>query len=60
MPPTAPQTIPFGATSQGKASRRSQQEFQRSGAEGKCIEARELIIPMYGRSWRLTARQRPW
>ena len=41
-------------------ARESQQEFQRSGAEGKCIEARELIIPMYGRSWRLTARQRPW
>ena len=25
-------------------ARESRQEFQRSGAEGKCIEARELII----------------
>ncbi len=27
-------------------ARESQQEFQRSGAEGKCIEARELIIAL--------------
>ena len=28
-------------------ARESQQEFQRSGTEGKCIEARELIIALY-------------
>ena len=27
-------------------ARESQQEFQRSGTEGKCIEARELIIAL--------------
>lgn len=27
-------------------ARESRQEFQRSGAEGKCIEARELIIAL--------------
>ena len=27
-------------------ARESQQEFKRSGAEGKCIEARELIIAL--------------
>ncbi len=27
-------------------ARESQQEFKRSGADGKCIEARELIIPL--------------
>ena len=30
----------------GNLARESQQEFQRSGAEGKCIEARELIIAL--------------
>lgn len=29
-----------------RLARESQQEFQRSGAEGKCIEARELIIAL--------------
>ena len=42
MPYTAPQTMPFGATSQKEC----QQEFKRSGADGKCIEARELIIAL--------------
>ena len=36
-------------------ARESQQEFQRSGTEGKCIEARELIIP---KSIRNTSRSR--
>ena len=30
----------------GNLARESQQEFQRSGTEGKCIEARELIIAL--------------
>lgn len=30
----------------GNLAKESQQEFQRSGAEGKCIEARELIIAL--------------
>lgn len=30
----------------GNLARESQQEFKRSGAEGKCIEARELIIAL--------------
>lgn len=41
MPPIVPPTIPFG-----KISWESQQEFQRSGTTGKCIEARELIIAL--------------
>lgn len=44
-------------------ARESQQEFQRSGTTGKCIEARELIIchrtgsGSDGGVWRCTGRQ---
>ena len=42
MPPTAPPTMNFGVTLQGKASRNLSEAVRK----GKCIEARELIIAL--------------